>query len=250
MKKILLSILLIMMVSACSSEEAEMDMSNGDDQSDKAAELPEVELEFAHEPLPVNKETAIKATVTQGGEPVSDATYVKFEIWNSEEGQDASETVEVKHSGNGVYELKHTFETEGNYQVIAHTQVDDLHTMPQKEVSVGQSGEASGHDHSNNSGKFMVHLRTEETFKAGVESTLTSHINHMEEPFSEGLVRFEISSDQMENHVFIDAEEKELGEYTAPYTFPSPGTYTVNIHLEKQDEEVHEHKEETIQVVE
>ena len=249
MKKFLLFILLLILMSACSESNDENNTSAQNDQTNAAAELPEVEVEFEHEPIPINKETTLKAKVTQGDEPVPDAEYVEFEIWNSQEGQDASEKIEAEHVESGTYEIQYTFNKEGTYQVITHTQVDDLHTMPQKEVTVGQKGQASGHDHSKNSGKFMVHLMTEKTFRAGEDSTLTTHINHMEEPFSEGDVRFEISSEQMEKHIYVDAEESELGEYTATYTFPEPGTYTINIHYEKPEEDIHEHQEEKIEVV-
>lgn len=248
MKKVFLFIILLLVVSACSANNNEQDSSSAEE-SNKAAEVPEVQVEFEHEPLPVNKETTIQASVTQGGEPVPDAEYVKFEIWNSEDGQDSSETFKANHTESGVYTITHSFSKEGTYQVIAHTQVDDLHTMPQNEVAVGQQAEASGHEHGDSSGKFMVHLMTEQTFKAGEASTLTTHINHMEEPFSEALVRYEISSDQMEKHFYIDAEEKEPGEYTANYTFPEPGSYTINIHYEKPAEDIHGHQKENIEVI-
>lgn len=248
MKKVILLIILLLVVSACSANNAEQDSSSAEE-NNEAAEVPEVQVEFEHAPLPVNEETTIQATVTQGGEPVPDAEYVKFEIWHDEDGQDASETIQAKHKEGGVYTITHNFSKEGTYQVIAHTQVDDLHTMPQNEVTVGQQAEASGHKGGDDSGKFMVHMMTEQTFKAGEAARLTTHINHMEEPFSEALVRYEISSDQMDKHLYIDAEEKERGEYTATYTFPSPGTYTINVHYEKPAEEIHGHQEKTIEVV-
>jgi hypothetical protein len=249
MRKFLLSILLLLIMCACSVSNDENNTSSQNDQTNAAAELPEVEVEIEHEPIPANEETTIKAMVTQGDEPVPDAKYVKFEIWNNQDGQDASVMLEAEHVESGNYKIEYTFEKEGTYQIIAHTQVDDLHTMPQKEVVVGNQGQASGHDHSENSGKFMVHLMTEKTFKAGENSTLTTHINLMEEPFSNGDVRFEISSEQLDNHIYVNAEESELGEYTGTYTFPEPGTYTINIHYEKPDEDIHEHQEEKIEVV-
>ncbi|CDQ20433.1 FixH family protein [Halobacillus karajensis] len=241
-------VVVLLFISACSTSNTEDHSSTADDQN-AAAELPEAKVDFEHEPIPANEKTPIKATVTQGGEPVPDAEYVKFEIWHDSDGQDASKTIKAEHEEDGVYQIMHTFKKEGTYQVIAHTQVDDLHVMPHHEITVGEQAEASGHDHGNNSGKFMVHLMEEQTFQAGNESTLTTHINHMEEPFSNGQVRFEISSDQSDKHTYVEAEEEELGEYTATYTFPEPGSYTINIHYEKPEEEIHEHKKETIDVV-
>ncbi|MEC3883831.1 FixH family protein [Halobacillus sp. HZG1] len=248
MKKVLLSIIFLLVISACSSNNNEQD-STAAEENNKVAEIPEVQVNFEHEPLPANDDTTIQAIVTQGGEPVPDAEYVEFEIWYSEEGQDSSDTIKAKHTEDGVYTINYSFDKEGTYQVIAHTQVGDLHTMPQNEVAVGQQAEASGHDHGDSSGKFMVHLMTEQTFRAGETSTLTAHINHMEEPFSEALVRYEISSDLMEKHTYIDAEEEEPGEYTANYTFPETGSYTINIHYEKPAEEIHGHQKEMLEVV-
>lgn len=249
MKKaaILLIFTIIVILTACSTGDNDSSQAN-EQNSEKSAEVPEVEVEFEQDPLPTGKKTTIKALVTQGGEPVPDAEYVKFEIWKSDEEQETSQTIEAEHVEKGMYEIKHTFKKAGTYEVIAHTQVDSLHTMPQVQVDVGKAQEPSEHGHTEASGKFMVHFMTEEPFKAGKESNLTVHINHMEEPFTDGLVKFEISSEELETPIFINAEEKELGEYTTAHTFKEPGTYTINIHYEKPEEEIHEHMHQEIVV--
>ncbi|WP_226585001.1 FixH family protein [Halobacillus litoralis] len=235
--------LICLFITACSSEE-----KTPSSEDENTAEIPEVEVTFEQTPLPVNKETTIKAKVTQGGEPVTEASYVKFEIWKNSKGQDSSETIEAQHEASGIYKIKQTFNEEGTYQIIAHTQVDDLHVMPQKEVTVGKQTQSSVEHHEDTNGRFMVNLMTDQVFKAGEESTLITHINHMEDPFTEAEVRFEISSDNLDKHIFIDAEENELGEYESTYTFPQAGQYTINIHYEKPAEEIHGHQEQTVEV--
>ncbi|MGI8314865.1 FixH family protein [Halobacillus mangrovi] len=248
---------LILLLAACGTSEGEQDTTQGEETTEDSLTPPEVEVQF-EEPLPVNEETTIKAVVTQGDKKVGDAEYVEFEIWNDANGEDSSEKVKASHTSDGVYEASYTFKEEGTYQVIAHTQVGDLHTMPQKEVTVGEAstdnthdeatGKESSHDHGK--GEFMAHLMTDDVFKAGTESTLTTHISRMESPFEGAIVRFEISSDKMDKHMFVDAEEAEPGEYIATHTFPSAGNYTINVHYEKPDEEIHGHKKETIEVTE
>ncbi|QAS51915.1 FixH family protein [Halobacillus litoralis] len=255
MKNLAIFILIIisMTLAACGSDDGENNTSNADEQdtqNNEVPETPEVMVSFDHQPLPVGEETTIKAKVTQGDEPVPDAEYVKFEIWNKGDSQDSSQTIEAEHTDDGVYEITHTFDEAGSYQVIAHTQVDDLHTMPKSEVKVGKDSEVSEHSHSEESGKFMVHLETEQKFKAGEKSPLVVHINHMEDPFTKGLVKFEISADHMEKHLYVDAEEVEPGMYKTSHNFSEPGTYTINTHYEKPDEEIHGHKEKTIEVTE
>ncbi|KHE69049.1 FixH family protein [Halobacillus sp. BBL2006] len=261
----ILFIFLILFLAACGSSDQEQGAAQEDESSAESLTPPEVEVQFKEQPLPVNEETVIQAVVIQGDEKVKDAEYVEFEIWNDADGEDSSEKVKASHTKDGVYEAAYTFEKAGTYQVIAHTQVGDLHTMPQKEVTVGKekdqaakedttgedsshdSGESDGYSHGNK--EFMVHLMTDQIFKTGEESTLTAHVSQMESPFEDAMVRFEISSDQMERHAFIDAEEFEPGEYKATYTFPSAGDYTINVHYEKPDKEIHGHKEETIEVI-
>ncbi|TGB03961.1 FixH family protein [Halobacillus salinus] len=260
MKMLLYSFLLATLVlSACGTDtpQEENTAQGTEDEKEEAevAAVPEVEVITDEEPLPVSEETTIQAKVTQDGAPVDDAEYVDFEIWNEKDGQDSSNTIESEHVGDGVYEIQYTFEKKGTYQMYAHTQVGDLHTMPKVTVQVGEMKEdkttaESGHDHKEGHGdsEFMVHLMTEQTFTAGEDNELVTHINRMEQPFEEAKVRFEISSDQLEAHKYIETEETNPGEYTSTFSFPSAGTYTVNVHYEKPDKEIHGHKEVKIEV--
>ncbi|UOR13387.1 FixH family protein [Halobacillus amylolyticus] len=265
MKKIISSIMLVALITilaACgSSSEGEENNAS----ENKEPVMTEVEVKFEEEPLPVKEESVIKAVVTQGEEKVTGADSVEFEIWHTQSGQEKSDTIAAEHTESGVYEAAYTFDKPGTYQVIAHTQARSMHVMPQVEVQVkgdeaakeesghdqGKEGHASkedshGHGHSN----FMVHFMKDQEFKAAEDSTLTAHINHKEQPFEEAMVKFEISSAQLDKHKFIPAEETNPGEYTSAYTFSSAGEYTVTIHYEKPDQEIHGHQEETIQVSE
>ncbi|MFG6149782.1 FixH family protein [Halobacillus sp. B23F22_1] len=241
----------IILLAACGTSQDNESAS----EEDTEIVQPEVEVVFEDEPLPISEETSIQAIVTADDEPIIDADYVEFEIWNEAEGEEESETIEAEHQEEGLYEIDYTFEESGTYQVIAHTQARDVHTMPQVEVQVGdkkQTGhehdmeEESNHDHGKN--EFTVHLMKEEDFLSNEDSELLTHIEQDGKPFEEGEVSFEISSDHLDKHEFIDAEEGESGAYRAAFTFPSAGEYLINVHYEKPNEEIHGHKEEEISV--
>lgn len=64
---------------------------------------------------------------------------------------------------------------------------------------------------------------------------------------TEAAVKFEIWREGEEKHQYVDASEKQPGEYTtANATFPASGTYTVKVHVEKG--EIHDHKEFSVTV--
>ncbi len=239
---------LICLLAACGSQEVKDQTS---DAGDSAVTKPEVEVKFEEEPLPVNKKTMIQAIVTQDGENVEDAEKVEFEIWKDSEGQDNSEMIEANNQGDGVYSITYTFKSEGKYTLYAHTTANDVHVMPLVHFEVGQehseSADEDSHDHASGE-EYTVHFVNDTEFKASKESTLTAHIKHGEEPFSGAQVRFEISSSQMEKHSFVDAKEGESGEYQANYTFPSAGDYTVKVHYEKPEKEIHGHQESNVNV--
>lgn len=259
MKKLLYSFLLATLVlSACGTDSEEENSTQGNDneaEETETAPAPEVEVVTGDEPLPVNEEVTLQAKVTQGGEPVEDAESVDFEIWNEKDGKENSETLESTHTENGIYEIQYTFKKAGAYQMYAHTQVGDVHTMPKVTVQVGEemdteeTAEESSHEHGDHSAQeFMVHLMTKQGFTAGEENKLTAHINRMEQPFEDAKVRFEISSDQLDAHKYIDAEETKAAEYTSTFNFPTAGKYIVTVHYEKPNKEIHGHEEVEIEV--
>lgn len=99
----------------------------------------------------VNEEVALQIKLTQGEQPVNNADHVQFQIWN-EQNEPAVPSVEqgmmnadeleargaVKASavGDGVYEVKHTFQEPGVYVVQAHVTSGAMHTMPRAKVVV------------------------------------------------------------------------------------------------------------------
>lgn len=121
---------LLFILSACSSQEQQSTQTN------QMPKLIKVEVKLNPEEARAKQEAEIQAIVTQGDEPVEDADDVKFEIWK--EGDEEHETIEATHTGNGVYAINKTFLEEGIYNIIAHTNARDLHTMPKVQVTIGK----------------------------------------------------------------------------------------------------------------
>lgn len=99
----------------------------------------------------VNEEVALQIKLTQGEKPVDDADHVQFQIWNEqnepaapsiEEGMmnadelEARGAVKASSVGDGIYEVKHTFQEPGVYVVQAHVTSGAMHTMPRTKVTV------------------------------------------------------------------------------------------------------------------
>lgn len=95
-----------------------------------------VEIKLSPEEIKAKQEVEIQAIVTQGNKPVEDTDDVKFEIWKEGDGQ--HETIEASHKRNGVYTINKTFLVEGLYNIIAHTNARDLHTIPKTQMTVGK----------------------------------------------------------------------------------------------------------------
>ena len=120
-----------MVLAACgdteeTTEDDELDMLDVDFDVSETAEVGEsIELE---------------AYVTYGDEAVPDADEVDFEIWEMCD-KDNSEHETPTNNDDGTYTLEYTFEEDGIYEVYAHTTAHDMHTMPKKEIKVGEGGE-------------------------------------------------------------------------------------------------------------
>ncbi|SDJ49274.1 FixH family protein [Salimicrobium halophilum] len=250
MRKVLPFLLFIVLLAACGSTDSEENTSSSQaaegEQEEMAAAPVDVEIELPEQPLPLKKNVDIFANVTQGEEPVNDAEYVEFEIWHTEDGQESSEKIQAVQSGEGSYTIQYNFSKSGSYQVIAHTQARGLHTMPQMEVMVeGKEESSEGHSHSHTSTPFEVSLEHKEAEEGTV---LTTTIKKDGTAFEQAEVTFEIFSDQSEKHEYVDAEETEAGIYQATHSFSSDGTYNVQVHFEKPDEEIHQHKKKEITI--
>jgi len=127
MKKLLLVVVpsLLLMVGCTSAPEEETSL-----------EIVEVEMEFP-ENVKEEEEVVVNTLVTQGEEKVEDAKEVQIEIWNVEKGKENSVLLDAEHVGDGVYEVKHSFDEKGVFRVQSHVTARDMHVMPTKQMVVG-----------------------------------------------------------------------------------------------------------------
>src|SRR5699024_651540 len=104
-------------------------------------ELDMLDVDFdVPETAEVDESIELEAYVTYGDEAVPDADEVDFEIWEMCD-KDNSEHETPTNNDDGTYTLEYTFEEDGIYEVYAHTTAHDMHTMPKKEIKVGEGGE-------------------------------------------------------------------------------------------------------------
>lgn len=89
------------------------------------------------ETIEPNEETVLQVKLSQDGQPVDDANDVMFEVWNDVEGGE-SETHDASHVGDGIYEIKMTFEETALYSLQTHVTARDMHVMPKKQFAVGE----------------------------------------------------------------------------------------------------------------
>lgn len=239
-KRLLLTLVAIMMAivfTACG------DNNNNDE------ELKTLDVEFeVPEQIDVGETLELEAFVTYGDEPVTDADEVEFEVWEKND-QDNSTDYPSENNGDGTYTVEVTFDHDGVFEMYAHTTAHDLHTMPLREITVGEGGDydEDGDDHSFDTEGFDMHFMGVEDGKAGVETDLVVHVMINEEHLADAKVRYEIWTDEDEdNRDWIDATETDE-EYVANHTFDEQGTYNIQIHVE-DDEDLHEHAQETVEI--
>ncbi|GGD01593.1 hypothetical protein GCM10007216_35380 [Thalassobacillus devorans] len=208
------------------------------------------------EDIQPGEEATFQAKVTQGDEAVEDADYVKFEFWAEGTEDEENEKVEAEHKGEGVYEVTYTLQEEGVYFLYAHTQARDMHVMPKEQFKVGnrKTGETQEkaekeEDHSDDhhdSKDIKVGFDSNEEWKPNEEATLKADITQNKKPFENATVQFEIVSDKLDKHIFVDATEQKPGEYEGKYTFPATGNYELIIHYVKED--THDHISKQVKI--
>ncbi|MCM3743718.1 FixH family protein [Sporosarcina luteola] len=241
--KLLGMIIGLVILSACGK-----DVDDG-----SAVEVLPLEVELTvTEQAKVGDTVKMEALVTYGDEKVSDADKVVYEMW--EEGKkDDSVMIDSVNEKDGTYTAETTFDHDGLFNIQVHVDAKDLHTMPVKQVTIGQGahveGEEQGHEHDHgHADGFALHFVKPENAVAGVDTELMTHLQIDGQPLEKANVRYEISSDVLgEKHLWIDADETEQGEYTAVHPFEEAGTYTVKIHVKNADG-LHEHEEFTVEV--
>jgi hypothetical protein len=203
------------------------------------------------EKVEVDGTVEMSAVVTQGKDKVDDADEVVFEVW--EEGKkDASEKIKSTNDKDGLYSAETSFGHDGLFHVQVHVSARGLHTMPIKEVTVGNGGHyeeaAEGeHEHGHADG-FTMHFTEPKNMKSGEATEFVVHLQIDGKPFEKAQVRYEIWNEATpDKHDWIDGEESVAGEYTASYTFAEAGSHKIQIHV-KDDKELHEHEEHAIEV--
>ena len=237
---------MLAMMAACGKEETvKVD--------DTGVPLPlDVQLTVT-EQVEVNGIIKMAAVVTQGEDKVDDADEVEFEVW--EEGKkDDSVKIESTNDKDGLYTAETSFDHDGLFHVQVHVTARGLHTMPKKEVTVGNGGnyeEATEgedeHEHGHADG-FSMHFTQPENLKSGESTEFVVHLQVDGQPFEKARVRYEIWNEaNPDKHDWVDVEESVAGEYTASYTFAEAGAYKIQIHVE-DDKELHEHEEYAIEV--
>lgn len=209
----------------------------------------EVDLKVTEE-ADVDETVEMKAHVTYGDEDVTDADEVVFEVW--EEGkQDDSEMIDSTNHEDGSYTAETAFDRDGLFHIQVHVTARDMHTMPKKEVTVGDGGDyedAEGEDDHFHTEGFNLHFMEPEDVTAGEEIDLVTHIDINDEALEDANVRYEIwNYDEDNKHDWVDADESASGEYKATHTFEAAGTYNIEVHIE-DDEDLHEHQEFKIEV--
>ncbi|WP_042457490.1 FixH family protein [Neobacillus dielmonensis] len=133
MKKLLLGIMVLFLLGL-------MAACNKDDQGkNDVPELLEVKLSITPEKATANQPVTFEAKVTQGGEAVTDADEVKFEIWRAKD--EHHEKIKIEHAENGIYRLEKSFPQDGTYYIISHVTARDMHNMPKKEFIIGEPSE-------------------------------------------------------------------------------------------------------------
>jgi hypothetical protein len=256
MKKLLVTfIMAIGIITGCSSE----DKAGQKETESPSLDIIEVRIE-APETVNLNEEVLLQAHVTQGTDKVDDAQEVKFEI--SQAGIDKNEMLMAENNGNGTYSVKKTFEVNGVYTVTAHVTARSMHSMPSKNITVGdgvtpanptESGEeastshetdhhsdSSHQEHSHHDSHLEMTFNEETSFSINQEVLLETRLKLDEIALEGAKVRYEIIPDNGDKSDWIDAAETDKGIYTAPFTFTKADTYHVQIHVNK--DELHEHK--------
>ncbi|WP_077065122.1 FixH family protein [Gracilibacillus massiliensis] len=251
MKKLFFATLLILLTMAACTNSAE---SEPEEEEVKGIS---VDFELAEE-ADTEETVELKATVTYGeDELVTDAEEVSFEYWNVEDEEDTV-TVESSNNEDGTYTAEVVFDQPGTYEIYAHTTAKDMHTMPKKSIVINGDEDMqmdqeehpthSGEEHSHNE-DFLIELEEYETVTKEEEIEWTVQLKMDQEPYQDARVRYEIIPEASDQHIWLDAEETEVGTYTSTHSFSETGEYEIVVHV-SDDSGLHEHKEYSFEVIE
>ncbi|MBB4824364.1 hypothetical protein HNO89_001586 [Sporosarcina luteola] len=238
---------MVLMLAACGTNKenaAEQETSESEEILPIAVEL------TVPEKADVNESIVLETIVKQGDDLVDDANEVVYEIW--EEGKkEESHKIDSSNEGKGLYKAETAFDHDGKFHIQVHVTARDMHTMPEKVVTVGDGGKSTegessenGHQHGHAEG-FAMHFMEPDSPEAGKNVELLTHLQMKDKPFEKADVRYEIWKETDEKHEWVDAKEGTNGEYQASFTFRESGTFTIVIHVKDADG-LHEHEEKTI----
>lgn len=136
MKTFLIGITLLLGISISSgcqssSQKSGFDHEMNNQETTSEILAPEVQI-IAKEQVEKGQKEAITAIVTLGNEFVNEAE-VEFEIKHGED----SEKIVANFVKDGEYVIEYIFKSEGQYEVIAHTNAEGYHIMPTVQIQVG-----------------------------------------------------------------------------------------------------------------
>ncbi|QTD41319.1 FixH family protein [Sporosarcina sp. Te-1] len=245
----LISVGMVLMLAACGSNKdnaAEQEASESEEILPIAVEL------TVPEKADVKESIVLETVVTQGDDLVDDANEVVYEIWEEGKKED-SHKIDSSNEGKGLYKAETSFDHDGKFHIQVHVTARDMHTMPEKVVTVGDGGEHTegagheqGHEHGHAEG-FSMHFMEPDSPAAGKNVELVTHLQMNNEAFEKAEVRYEIWREADEKHEWVDAKEGANGEYQASFTFKEAGTFTIVIHV-MDENGLHEHEEHTVEV--
>jgi len=249
--------ILILIVALTMAVLAACNNDNDTDQSQESEELKMLEVDFeVVDKADVGETVELNAIVTYGDEKVKDADEVTFEYWKQGNEEDSTK-IEANNNEDGTYTAQVSFDSDGVYEMYAHTTARDLHTMPKKSITIGDGASSNHedehqhdgetHEHSGHGEGLDMHFIKPENTKVNEEVKLTVNLQMKDEPFEGARVRYEIVNDNSDIHDWVDADETVSGEYTNSYSFAKEGMYKIVIHVEN-DEGLHEHTEHQIEV--
>ncbi|AKG73196.1 FixH family protein [Salinicoccus halodurans] len=124
----------VMMLAACGNDvnTENKDYGSQEEGDDEIRSL-EVDLEVP-ETAEAGDTAEFTAHVHSNGEDVTDADKVRFEVLDAD--GESLDMIEAEHSEDGLYTIEYTFEETGDFTVISHVDAFQLHTMPEKQVTV------------------------------------------------------------------------------------------------------------------
>lgn len=123
-----LLLLFVFLVSGCTANVAN---------TDESGLIPHLTVDFQ---LPanieLNKVTTLSLAVQQSDQPFEHAEEATFKIWLEDSPEEAI-TLPATERKAGVYEVDHTFTTEGLYVIQGHVLSSAMEVMPAKRLAIG-----------------------------------------------------------------------------------------------------------------